>query len=580
MKHSRSFTQVLDLLRPYRWELFLGTLLTFLPAYFSVWNPYLIGKLIDDGILGNHFESVLLFGGLTFFSFSARAFSKTLVNYCMSRFGLQILVDYRDFLLKRILNYPIRFFDRTPSGRLATRLTSDISSLQELFSTALVPLVGSLVLLVGVSVAMFLLNWKLALVSLSVFPLLVLVTVYFHDKIRRRFGIMRRSLSALNSLATESFSGNRDLKVFSALEMNQAEFERASLKFQNRNLEAIREYAFYNPIVPFITAQMEIGILIYGSFEILHQRMSVGELVAFLGYAAQFSWPIRDFAEKYAVLQQALASVDRLLEISDVDPEQDQGSVAFSPGAITFKDVQFSYEPGSAPAVSDLNFTASQGDKIALLGETGSGKTTTCSLLMRFYKPDQGDIFVGDRSIEDYSIDSFRRQIGWVSQDVVLFSQTLRENLRFYQDGITDQDLWKVLDIVQLKDWAEDLPGGLDEPLSERASAFSSGQRQLLSLARALVHQPKILVFDEATSYIDSQTEWRLQNAIERLWQLPEFEGMTGFFIAHRLSTLRKCDRMLVFKGGRILEMGTYDELLRLDGYAAKLYKEQFKKSA
>jgi ATP-binding cassette subfamily B protein len=580
MKKFQAIRQLLDLLRPYRKEMGLCFFLSLLPAYFTVWNPYLIGRLIDEGLVAGSWPTLVQFACLVLFAKTALSVLNVFVNYCLSAFGLQILVDYRDQLLSRILKYPISFFDKMSSGKLTTRLTSDINSLQELFSSALVPLIGSLFLLSGILIGMFLINWRLALLSALVVPLLVLVTVVFHDRIRRRFGFMRQSVSALNSFAGESFSGSRDLQVFGALEMNRSEFDRYSIKLQKRNTEAVREYAFYNPIVPFITALMDVSILAYGSYQTLHGTMTVGEVVAFLAYASHFGWPIRDFAEKYAVLQQALASVDRLLEVQSHRVELDLGGLEFSPGTIEFENIEFSYEKNSAPAITGVNFLVQPGEKIALLGETGSGKTTTCSLLMRFYEPTKGIIRVGGKDIRDFSLESYRKNFGWVSQDVVLFSQTLRENIRFYHEGISDRDLWEILEHVQLKDWALDLPLQLDEPLSERGSAFSSGQRQLLSLARALVHKPKILIFDEATSYIDSQTEFKVQQAIERLWELPQFFGMTGFFIAHRLSTLRKCDRMLVYKGGHIVESGTYTELMDLQGYAAKLYREQFKRMA
>ncbi|MDB5037292.1 MAG: transporter related protein, partial [Bacteriovoracaceae bacterium] len=519
--------QLTRLLSPYKKEMLISLFLSLLPAYFTVWNPYLIGRLIDEGIGKRDSQMLLLLGLLILFSRTALALAQIFVNYCLSSFGLQILVDYRDQLLARILKYPTLFFDKMSSGKLTTRLTSDINSLQELFSSALVPLIGNVFLILGIMVGMFLMNWKLALLSYLVVPLLIGATLMFHDRIRRRFGFMRQAVSALNSFAGESFSGSRDLQVFNALEMNQKEFERYSTKLKSRNTEAVREYAFYNPLVPFLTSLMEVMILGYGSYQVVHGAMSVGEVVAFLAYASYFGGPVRDFAEKYATLQQALASVDRLLEVASHKTELDSGTEKFQTGVIEFKNVEFSYEKSSSPAVSNLNFLVHPGEKIALLGETGSGKTTTCSLLMRFYEPTQGEVTIGEKNIQQMSLDSFRSSLGWVSQDVVLFSQSLRENLRFYNDSITDHDIWDALDLVQLKTWAEDLPLKLDQPLSERGSAFSSGQRQLLSLARALIHKPKILIFDEATSYIDSQTEWRVQQAIEKLWDLPQFSGMT-----------------------------------------------------
>lgn len=578
--------QLFFLLKPYRWQVVLAIFLTLLPAYFTVWNPLLIGRLIDEGIIGGSTQALWIFALMVLFSKSCLFFANTFVTYCLSAFGLQILVDYRDHLLQKILHYPVSFFDHMASGKLTTRLTSDINSLQELFSAALVPLIGNVFLILGVMIGMLLLNWRLAVLSFLVLPLLIWLVAVFHVRIRRRFGFMRQSLATLNAFSAESFSGSRDIQVFGARALNDAEFSALSHRLQRRNLEAVREFGTINPLVPFITALMNVMILSYGGWQVIHGQMTVGSVVAFLAYASHFEWPIRDFAEKYSVFQQAMASVDRLVEIARYDSEPNNGKEIFSGEAsVQFKNVTFTYERDSGaaeprPAVNDLCFEAKPGEKIALLGETGSGKTTTCSLLMRFYEPSSGEIRIDGRNISNISLDSLRSQIGWISQDVILFSTTLRENIRFYDQSISDGDIWKVLELVQLKEWVEDLPKQLDEKLSERASSLSSGQRQLISLARALVKKPKILIFDEATSYVDSQTEWMLQQAVDHLWASDSFRSVTGFFIAHRLSTLRKCNRMLAFKNGRIVESGTYRELLAQKGYAAQLYEEQFRKRA
>ncbi len=571
----KALFDLLQLLRPYRWQLVVCIFLSFLPAYFTVWSPFLLGRLIDQGVVGGDEKTLFLLGGLILFSKLFQFLASLMVNYCLSAFGLQILVDYRDQLLQKILQYPMSFFDRMSSGKITTRLTSDINSLQELFSSALVPLLGSFVLLVGVTIGMLLINWQLALASLLIVPLLVGATLIFHNRIRRRFGFMRQAVSFLNSFSAESFSGSRDIQVLGAHKQNLAEFDRYSLKLKNRNIEAVREYAYYNPLVPFTTSIMDIIILVYGSWRIIHGEMSVGDVVAFLAYASHFGYPIREFAEKYTVFQQAMASVERLSELASHDIEVDSAERIYTPGDISFENVSFTYPGSDKPALSKINFNMRAGEKIAFLGETGSGKTTTCSLLMRFYLPQEGVIKVGGTPIQEFSLDSMRSQMGWVSQDVILFSRSLRENIRFHSQDILDEQIWSALEFVQLGEWARDLPRGLDEVLSERGTSISSGQRQLISLARALVRKPKILIFDEATAYVDSRTERVVQEALEKLWRHDDFKSMTTFIIAHRLSTLRRCDRMVVFKNGSIVEVGTYTELVKKGGYAAALYNKQ-----
>ncbi|MBN8554680.1 MAG: ABC transporter ATP-binding protein [Deltaproteobacteria bacterium] len=577
MKPS-AFKHLFQLLYPYRFHVFLSFFLTLFPAYFAVWNPFLIGKLIDDGLVARDQNQLIIYASLVLACRIFLFFSNALVNYCLSAFGLQILVDYRDQLLKKILSYPISFFDRMSSGQLTTRLTNDINSLQELFATALVPLIGNAFLILGVIIGMFVINWKLAIISILVVPLLFWITAVFNPRIRRRFGVMRQALSNLNSFSAESLSGSRDIQVFSAQESNLKEFETLSKKLQVKFVHAVREYAFYNPIVPFINSLMDVLIIAVGGWMVFHGQMSVGEVVAFLTYASNFNGPVREISEKFTVFQQAMASVDRLMEISNFESEPDAGNkVAPDFSRIEFQNIEFSYAGSKTPAVTHLNIKINKGEKIALLGETGSGKTTTCSLLMRFYEPSSGKILIDDLNLSEISLDSWRAQIGWVSQDVTLFSTTLRENLSFFDSSISDEEIWNALEFVQLKKWAERLPFQLDEMFSERGSTLSSGQRQLISLARAIIRKPKLIIFDEATAYIDSHTEWLLQEAIDRLWSQEDFKDTTSLFIAHRLSTLRKCDRMFVFRNGKIVETGNLNELMNLKGYAAKLYEEQFR---
>lgn len=569
--------QVLMLLRPYRWHVLISVFLVILPGYFTVWQPYLMGRLIDDGVLAKDISLLWKFGLLILSIKVCLFLFNSGVTYCLSAFGLQILVDYREKLLNKILHYPTKFFDSHSAGTLTTRLTSDVNSVQELFSTALVPLIGNIFMVIGVFVSMFIINWKLALVASTVLPFLIWLNVVFDERIRRRFGFVRKTISNMNSFASEALAGSRDIRALAATEAMSAELESFSNRLRTRNVKAVREYALFNPTVPFLTAMMDVLILIFGGFQVAAGTMSVGEVVAFLGYASLFAWPIRDFAEKYTVLQQALAAVDRLVEVSSHDIEANEGRLILSTSpSIEFKGVQLTYNRTTKPALREIDFRVEPGAKVALIGETGSGKTSTCALLMRLYEAEKGEILLNGKRIQDYELKAYRSQLGWVSQDVFLFSQSLRENLRFYGSS-SDQEIWKALERVQLKSFVERLPGQLDAVLLERAAALSSGQKQLLSMARALLRKPKILIFDEATSAVDSLTEFTLQRALERLFNSDELKSTTCFFIAHRLSTIRRCDQMFVYRHGQIVERGTYEELMNLNGYAASLFREQFK---
>jgi ATP-binding cassette subfamily B multidrug efflux pump len=576
MKRMTALTKVLSLLRPYRGHVLVAIVLVLLPAYFTVWTPYLFGMLIDEGLMLKNWPVTLQLAlavlAIKIMLFLLNAF----VTYSLSLLGLQILVDFRDQLLRKVLSYPISFFDKMSSGRLTTRLTSDVNAVQELFTTALVPLIGNSFMLAGVTVAMLVLNWKLALLSMSIIPVMVWLTVIFHVRIRRRFGFQRQALSSMNSYAADILSGARDVRNLSALSSVQSGFTGHSRRLAKRFTQAVREYALLNPAVPFVMAVMEVLVLGFGGWMVYRGSMTMGQVVAFLGYVTYFNWPIRDFSEKYSVFQQAMASVDRLLEISDLEGEVDEGRREISgPINVSFRNVGLTYQGTQRPALQNVSFDVRAGQRVALIGETGSGKTSTCSLLMRFYEPTEGRIEINGADLKDYSRQTLRSQLGWVSQDVFLFSMSLRENLAFYSN-VDDSEIWKVLELVQLKSWASRLPNGLDEVLAERAAHLSSGQRQLLSLARALLRKPRLLIFDEATAYIDSNTEWQIQRALEGLWNSPEFSDMTVFVIAHRLSTVRRCDQMLVYRAGEIVEKGGFDELMALQGYAARLFEENF----
>lgn len=575
-----SLFKVFRLLSPYRKAMYFGVVLTLIPSGLKVFIPYLLGQTIDAGISGKNLHLFYyycgLFLGAQILVFLIQSFN----NFFLIRLGLRVLVDYRTELLEKILSFKINFFDSHPSGKISTRLTNDVNSLQELFSSALIVLVGNLFLIFGVLVAMFILNWELALVTLIITPALVYLMKAFQYRMRRRFGFMRKSLSSLNSYSGESFTGLEDIRGLGARGVNRKEFEKFSTKYAGRQLGASREYAVFNPMTYFVTSLMSIFVLLYGSWAYVRGTMTVGEIAAFLTYANFFAWPLQELAEKYSVLQQALAAVDRLMEIVDHPAEENSGKKAFRNfDKIQFQDVSFRYSEKEKLVLNKVSFEIKRGEKVAFIGETGAGKSTTCSLLMRFYDPTTGNIKVDGENLESFDLFSLRRQIGWVSQDVMLFASSLRDNLCFFQKDISDEKIWKFLDLLQLSDWVRSLPEGLEEPVSERAASLSAGQKQLISIARALLPSPSLFIFDEATSHIDSQTEFLVQEALENLWVMNEFKKTTGLIIAHRLSTIQRCDRIFAFKDGSIVESGSFEELMDLKGYTYSLQQKQYRLS-
>ncbi|TVQ78114.1 MAG: ABC transporter ATP-binding protein [Bradymonadales bacterium] len=576
-----AYRQLVELLRPYRGMMVLAILISLLPAYFNVWTPFLLGKIIDEAIQGNDWTRLFLLGSLLLFVQVCLFLSSVFVNFSLMKFGFKILVDYRSSLLNRVLSYRISFFDRFSAGRLSTRLNSDINSLQELFSSALVVLVGHSFMILGVLVAMFLLEWRMALVALAVACCIFIFTKQVYLPIRRHFGFTRKALSLVNSFVGESLSGLKDIRGLGALSHAESLFSRLSDKYRQKSLAAVHRIAVFNSSLGFLTLFMSLSLLFTGALLAHHGLVSIGVIVSFLAYSSYFSWPIQEFAEKFSILQQALASVDRLVEISNDQPESDQGHQDFPQlTRLEFRAVEFSYPGHQERALQGISFEVSAGEKIALLGETGSGKSTTCQLMLRFHEVSTGEILINNTNIQSFRLADYRSQFAWVSQEVTLFSVSLRENIRFYDSSVSDDEIWQALELVQLRSWASSLPRGLDEMMSERAHSISTGQRQLLSIARALVRKPQVLILDEATSYIDSRTEFAIQNAMDRLWSLKDFRKTTGFFVAHRLSTLRRCDRLLAFRSGQIVEQGSFKELMQRDAYAASLYKKQFRLSA
>jgi ABC-type multidrug transport system fused ATPase/permease subunit len=559
---SKSIQQLFHLLRAFRAHLLIGSFLALLPAYFSFWTPYLLGRLVDGALIPKDLEYGKWICLILAFAILCHSVFTFAVNYLLIRLGLRVLVDYRLSLIQRLFGFRISFWDRINSGKLSTRLSSDVNSLYEFFSGAMVSLIGNLAVLAGVFTFLFWVEWRLSLVVTFFLASLIFLTVFFNERIRRKFGFSRRALTQVNSITGEALMGVRDLKGLGASNYFENEFQLWASKQVDRHLSAVKEYANYQPLMALSMTLLTAFLLVIGGYLVLQKQMSLGELVIFLGYTQFFAGPLQEFSEKITVFQQALASVDRLVEISNGEEEVSAGSRRLQEiQSIEFKDVDFQYPGASEYALHQVNFLVKGGEKIGLVGETGAGKSTICSLIKRFYDPGAGKILINGEEIRHYDLKEWRARLAWVSQDVQLFSTSLRENVRFFDEGISDQEVWSALETVQLAAWVRQLPQGLDTALSQKAMQLSSGQRQLLSIARAICVKPKILILDEATAYIDSTTEYEFQKALEALWASRDFKDVTTFIVAHRWSTLRKCDRILWMKDGRLHKLTKFDEL-------------------
>ncbi|HEX2163164.1 MAG TPA: ABC transporter ATP-binding protein [Thermoanaerobaculia bacterium] len=504
-----------------------------------------------------------------------------LVLYQQSRLmllmGQDIMRDLRCEIFSRLQTLPLSYFDRNPVGRLVTRVTTDVDALNELFTAGLVSIFGDVVLLGGIVGVLFWLDWRLALVSFAILPLLAAVTLWFRIRARQTYRDVRVKIARINAFLQEHVSGMSLLQLFGREEAAFGEFDRINREHRDANVRSIFYYAVYYPAVELITA-LGVGLIIwYGGGSVMAGAMSIGALVAFLQNAQRFYQPLSDLSEKYNILQGAMASSERIFRLLDRPPEIFTPPDAYRPpdgrvaGAIELDRVSFAYVAGE-PVLEDVSFRVEPGETVAVVGHTGAGKTTLTNLLLRFYDVDAGRVLVDGVDVRRWDLDALRGGIGLVLQDVFLFSGTIGSNIRLGAPEIDEERARWAAREVALLPFVERLPAGFDSEVRERGAGLSVGQKQLIAFARALAFDPRILILDEATSSVDTETEQAIQRALERL-----LVGRTSLVIAHRLSTIQRADRILVMHKGRVREQGTHQELLARRGIYHRLYQLQYK---
>lgn len=496
-------------------------------------------------------------------------------GYVMQLMGQRIMNDLRREIFAHLQRLPISFYDRNPIGRLVTRVTTDVDALNELFAAGIVAVFGDVLLLAGIVAVLFWLDWRLALVVFSIVPLLLLLTLWFKTRVRESFREVRTRIARINAFLQEHVTGMPVVQLFNREERAYREFTEINEAHREANVRSIFYYAVFFPGVELITSIGLALLLWFGGRDVLAGTASLGALIAIFQYAQRFYQPLADLSEKYNILQGAMASSERIFRLLDtpatiVSPER-----PYSPprvgGEIEFDRVWFSYKEGE-PVLKGLSFAVRPGETLAVVGHTGAGKSTLANLLLRFYDVDSGAIKVDQVDVREWDLKRLRSGIAMVLQDVFLFSGTVGGNIRLGEESIDEERLrWAAREVHALP-FIERLPGGFDAPVQERGAGLSVGQKQLIAFARALAFDPAILILDEATSSIDTETEQIIQQALERL-----LEGRTSVVIAHRLSTIQKADRILVMHKGEIREMGTHQELLALRGIYYRLYQLQFK---
>ncbi len=609
---SRLMKRLLGYLRPYRLQVAIALVAIVLKAAADVIGPYLT-KVAVDKYLAQRTEShslldrflssdpmrgiaqiAAMYVGILLFSFVLE-FVQT---YVMQWAGQKVMFDLRSQIFRHLQKLHIAFYDRNPVGRLVTRVTTDVDALNEMFTAGVVSIFEDIFVLIGIVVIMLNMSWRLALITFAVLPVIFFATSIFRKAVRESYRRIRVAIARINAYLQEHVTGIVVLQLFNREKKSYDRFKDINRVHMDAYKDAIMAHAVYYPVVEVLSAIAIASVIWFGGGQVVRQTVTLGVLVAFIQYAQRFFRPIQDLSEKYNILQSAMASSERIFKLLDtpaeivtpVHPKSPEGQ-----GRIEFDHVWFAYrtmaqaaEEAAAkgeklkPAVAepedfdwvlrDVSFSIDPGQTVAFVGHTGAGKTTIISLLLRFYDVQRGAIRMDGVDIRDMDLADLRRRFGVVLQDPFLFSGTLADNIRLGSRWIEDEAIQEAAEQVNVADFIRSLPAGFDEEVRERGSTLSTGQKQLISFARALAHDPKILILDEATSSVDTETEFRVREALTRM-----VEGRTSIVIAHRLSTIQRANQIVVMHKGKVRETGSHQELLAQRGIYWKLYQLQYK---
>jgi len=571
---SKIFKRVFRYVAPYKKTFYLTGFLVILLAVLSPLRPKLIQLIVDREVKSGDMDGVLQLTLTLIGILIVEAVVQFFQTYKANWLGQNIIKDLRVELYQKVLSFKLKYFDRTPIGTLVTRAVSDIETIANIFSQGILVIFGDILKLLAVISFMFFEDWRLTLISLIPIPILILTTVLFKRIIKKAFQQVRTQVSRLNAFVQERVSGMKIIQIFNREEVEMSRFEEMNKLHRNAHIRTVWAYSIFFPVVEMLSAASLALLVWWGTKGVIAGYTSLGNLMQFILYIYMLYRPIRQLAERFNSLQMGLVSSERVFKVLDTNSFiENKGEVIKEglKGKIEFKNVWFAYE-GEDYVLKDLSFSVNPGETVAFVGATGSGKTSTINLLGRFYEFNRGEILIDGIDIRDYQLASLRRKMAVVLQDVFLFSDTIYNNITLYNSDILEQDVVAAAKKVGAHGFISKLPGGYDFDVKERGGMLSVGQRQLISFIRAYVHKPSILILDEATSSIDTESENLIQQATGIITQ-----GRTSIVIAHRLSTIQKADKIIVLNQGEIIEQGNHQELLALNGQYKRLFELQFK---
>jgi ATP-binding cassette subfamily B protein len=619
---GRLMKRLLRYLRPYKWQVAIALGSIALKGVADVVQPlitriavdkYLAPKtqlhsFLDRWLSDRPLTGIAQLGGIYIFLLCFSFFLEFAQTYYMQWTGQKVMFDLRSQIFRHLQFMHVGFFDKNPVGRLVTRVTTDVDALNELFTAGVVSIVEDVFVLAGIIFIMLRMSWGLALITFAVLPLIFLATMVFRKAVRDSYRRIRVAIARINAYLQEHVSGMAVLQLFNREKRAYDRFEKINASHMEAYKDAIMAYALYYPVVEILSSVAIAAIIWFGGGQVLRSKVQIGVLIAFIQYAQRFFRPIQDLSDKYNILQGAMAASERIFKLLDTKSEivsPAQPVTAKGPGRIEFDHVWFAYrtvpveQDGKAPGKSaaelhtsdghgsdapkagepdwvlrDVSFTIEPGETVAIVGHTGAGKTTLTSLLLRFYDVQRGSIRIDGVDVRDFELTDLRRRFGVVLQDPFLFSATVERNIRLGSEAITQERIERAAEEVNAADFIRALPQGFEQPMQERGATLSTGQKQLINFARALAHDPQILVLDEATSSVDTETELRVRSALSRMIGV---QGRTSIVIAHRLSTIQRADKILVMHKSRLREMGSHQQLLAQRGIYWKLYQLQYK---